>query len=122
MRIKLPVWTLSFGLALAVAPFSLSAQEGTLTGTVSARQGGFPVEAVIQIQGGGETRTVTANAQGQYSIQLPAGTYRPGGTWTPITVASGSMTVPVPMFERKTRACLPTKTSSSMYAGPFTWD
>ena len=37
MRIQLPVWTLSLGLVLAVAPFSLSlsAQQGTLVGTVT---------------------------------------------------------------------------------------
>jgi hypothetical protein len=31
--------------------------------------------AEIQIIGGGETRTVQANAQGQYTVGLPAGTY-----------------------------------------------
>jgi len=42
MSIKRPVWTVSFGLALAVAPFSLSAQQGTLIGTVTDElTGGF---------------------------------------------------------------------------------
>ena len=76
MRIRLPVWTLTFGLALAVAPFSLSAQQGTLTGTVSGRMTGQPVPlADVQILGGGETRTVRADAQGQYRVELPAGRY-----------------------------------------------
>ena len=73
---KIPVWTLSFGLFLAVAPFSLSAQQGTLAGTVTDVLTLAPVPgAEIQVLGGGETRTVVANNQGQYSVGLPAGTY-----------------------------------------------
>ena len=76
MRIQLPVWTLSFGLVLAVAPFSLSAQEGTLAGTVSDLLTRAPVPlAQIQILGGGESQTVLTNDQGQYRVGLPAGTY-----------------------------------------------
>ena len=76
MCTKIPVWTLRFGLVLAVAPLSLAAQQGTLTGTVSARLTGQPVPlADIQIQGGGETRTVQANGQGLYRVELPAGRY-----------------------------------------------
>ena len=78
MRIQLPVWTLSFGLVLAIgiAPFSLSAQQGTLTGTVIDLLTGLPVPlAQIQILGGGEPQTVLANNQGQYRVGLPAGTY-----------------------------------------------
>ena len=76
MCTKIPVWTLSFGLFLAVAPFSLSAQQGTLAGTVTDVLTGLPVPLVdIQILGGGETRTVRTNGQGQYSVGLPAGTY-----------------------------------------------
>ena len=66
---KLPVWTVSFGLALAVAPFSLSAQQGTLIGTVTDELTGGPVpQAEIQILGGGETRTVRVNGQGTACI------------------------------------------------------
>ena len=76
MCTKIPVWTLSFGLFLAVAPFSLSAQQGTLAGTVTDVLTLAPVPgAEIQILGGGETRTVVANNQGQYTVGLPAGTY-----------------------------------------------
>ena len=76
MRIKLPVWTLSVGLVLAVAPFPLAAQQGTLTGTVTDVLTGLPVPlADIQILGGGETRTLRTNEQGQYSVGLPDGTY-----------------------------------------------
>ena len=76
MHIKVPVWALSYGLVLAVAPLSLSAQQGTLAGTVSDVLTLAPVPlAEIQIIGGGETRTVQANAQGQYTVGLPAGTY-----------------------------------------------
>ena len=58
MCTKIPVWTLSFGLFLAVAPFSLSAQQGTLAGTVTDVLTLAPVPgAEIQILGGGETRT-----------------------------------------------------------------
>ena len=76
MRIQLPVWTLSFGLVLAIAPFSLSAQQGTLVGTVTDVLTRAPVPlATIQILGGGERRTVLVNNQGQYRVELPAGTY-----------------------------------------------
>ena len=76
MHIKVPVWALSYGLVLAVAPLALSAQQGTLAGTVSDVLTLAPVPlAEIQIIGGGETRTVQANAQGQYTVGLPAGTY-----------------------------------------------
>ena len=76
MRIQLPVWTLSFGLVLAIAPFSLSAQQGTLVGTVTDVLTRAPVPlAAIQILGGGERRTVLVNNQGQYRVELPAGTY-----------------------------------------------
>ena len=76
MCTKIPGWALSFGLFLAVAPFSLSAQQGTLAGTVTDVLTLAPVPgAEIQILGGGETRTVVANNQGQYSVGLPAGTY-----------------------------------------------
>ena len=62
MRIQLPVWTLSFGLVLAIAPFSLSAQQGTLVGTVTDVLTRAPVPlATIQILGGGERRTVLVN-------------------------------------------------------------
>ena len=64
MCTKIPVWTLSFGLFLAVAPFSLSAQQGTLAGTVTDVLTLAPVPgAEIQILGGGETRTVVANTR-----------------------------------------------------------
>ena len=76
MCTKLLVWTLSLGLFSAVAPYSLSAQQGTLTGTVTDLLTGGPVPPVdIQILGGGEQRTVRTNAQGQYTISLPAGRY-----------------------------------------------
>ena len=76
MSIRLPVWTLSFGLVLALAPFSLSAQQGTLTGTVTDELSRRVVPGTeIQILGGGQTRTVLADAQGQYRIELPAGRY-----------------------------------------------
>ena len=76
MRIELSVWTLGFGLVVAVAPFSLSAQQGTLAGTVTDALTGLPIPlADIQILGGGATRTVRTNQQGQYSVGLPAGTY-----------------------------------------------
>ena len=76
MRIQLPVCTLSFGLVLAIAPFSLSAQQGTLAGTVIDVLTRLPVPlAQIQILGGGEPQTVLANNQGQYRVGLPAGTY-----------------------------------------------
>ena len=76
MRIQLPVWTLSFGLVLAIAPFSLSAQQVTLVGTVTDVLTRAPVPLVaIQILGGGERRTVLVNNQGQYRVELPAGTY-----------------------------------------------
>ena len=76
MHINLPVWTLSFGLVLAVAPFSLAAQQGTLVGTVTDEQGRSVVPGTeIRILGGDETRTVRANQQGQYSVQLPSGRY-----------------------------------------------
>jgi outer membrane receptor for ferrienterochelin and colicins len=76
MSLRLPVWTLSFGLVLAVAPFSLSAQQGTLIGTVTDELSRRVVPGTeIQILGGGQTRTVLANAQGQYRIELPAGRY-----------------------------------------------
>ncbi len=73
MRISLPVWTLSLGV-LAVAPFSLSAQQGTLTGTVTDLLTGLPIPVVeIQVQGGAESQTVRTNDQGQYTAGLPAG-------------------------------------------------
>jgi len=76
MCTKLPVWTLSLGLFLAVAPFSLSAQQGTLTGTVrDEASGSLLTGRDVQIRGGGETRIVQTNNQGQYSVELPAGTY-----------------------------------------------
>ena len=76
MCTKLPVWTLSLGLFLAVAPFSLSAQQGTLTGTVTDLLNGGPMSGVdVQILGGGEPQTVQTNAQGQYTVGLPAGRY-----------------------------------------------
>ena len=76
MCTKLPVWTLSLGLFLAVAPFSLSAQQGTLTGTVTDEASGSLLTGRdVQIRGGGETRIVQTNNQGQYSVELPAGTY-----------------------------------------------
>ena len=76
MSIKLPVCALSVGLVLAVAPFSLSAQQGTLTGTVTDELSRRIVPGTeIQILGGAQTRTVLANGQGQYRIELPAGTY-----------------------------------------------
>ena len=43
MHCKLPFWTLSFGLVLLLAPFALSAQQGTLVGTVTGRLDGRPV-------------------------------------------------------------------------------
>ena len=76
MSIKTSVWTLSLSLVLAVAPFSLSAQNGTLTGTVTDRLSGVVVAGIdIQILGGGQTRTVTTDDQGRYSVTLPAGRY-----------------------------------------------
>ena len=76
MYCKLPFWTLSVGLVLVLAPFALSAQQGTLVGTLIGRLDGQPVAlADVQILGGSETRTVRTNAQGQYSVELPAGTY-----------------------------------------------
>ena len=62
--------------ALTILGGPIGAQQGTLTGTVSARLGGLPVPlADIQIQGGGETRTVRTDGQGRYNVELPAGTY-----------------------------------------------
>ena len=76
MCTKLPVWTLSLGLFLAAAPFSLSAQQGTLTGNVTDVETGLAIRAIeIRIIGGGQTRTVVTDAQGQYTVGLPAGRY-----------------------------------------------
>ena len=62
--------------ALAVLAGPVAAQQGTLVGTVTDEVTGNPVPQVqIQILGGGESQTVVANNQGQYSVQLPAGTY-----------------------------------------------
>ena len=75
MRAMLPVWTLSFGL-MAVAPLSLSAQQGTLVGSVTDESGGALAAGVeIQILGGSEPRTAVTDAQGRYSVELPAGRY-----------------------------------------------
>ena len=76
MNIRLSVLTLSLGLVLAPAPFSLSAQQGTLTGTVTDGLSGIVLPGTdLQIVGGGQTRTVRTDNGGQYSVQLPAGTY-----------------------------------------------
>ena len=76
MRIRLPVSTLSLGLLLAVAPLSLSAQQGTLVGTVTDESSGALASGVeIQILRGSEARTAVTDDQGRYSIELPAGTY-----------------------------------------------
>ena len=75
MFTKLPVWTLSFGLVLAVAPFSLSAQQGTLIGTVTDALTAGPVsQAVIEIKGGGQSLETLSDNLGQYRVDLPAGT------------------------------------------------
>ena len=62
--------------ALAILAGPVAAQQGTLVGTVNDEVTGNPIPLVeIQILGGGESQTVVANNQGQYSVQLPAGTY-----------------------------------------------
>ena len=53
-----------------------AAQQGTLVGTVTDVETGAPVvSAEIHVQGGGQTRTITTDNQGQYRVQLPAGSY-----------------------------------------------
>ena len=76
MRLGHPGFFSAAVAALTLLGGPIAAQQGTLTGTVSGRLTGQPVPlADIQIQGGGETQTVRANGQGQYSVELPAGTY-----------------------------------------------
>ena len=54
----------------------VAAQQGTLTGTVTDELGGGSASGIeIQILGGVEPRIAVTNDQGQYSVQLPAGTY-----------------------------------------------
>ena len=75
MLLKLPVWTLRFGLILAVAPFSLSAQNGTLSGRITDAEMGAPVvSAGVEVLGGGGNSTLT-NGSGQFTISLAPGTY-----------------------------------------------
>ena len=74
MCIKLPVWTLSFGLVLAVAPFSLSAQQGTLTGRITdASNGVAVVSATVEILGT-DAQTVTGGS-GQFTVSVASETY-----------------------------------------------
>ena len=62
--------------ALTILAGPVAAQQGTLVGTVNDEVTGNPVPLVeIQILGGGESQTVSANNQGRYNVQLPAGTY-----------------------------------------------
>ena len=62
--------------ALTVLGGPVAAQQGTLAGTLTDALTGLPIPlADIQILGGGETRTVRTNQQGQYRVGLPAGTY-----------------------------------------------
>ena len=66
-------------LALALAA-PASAQQGTLTGTV-VDETGAPVNAAdIQIRGSGGTFQSSTDAQGRFTIRLPAGSRRPSGS------------------------------------------
>ena len=75
MCIRLPVWTLSLGLVLAVAPFSLSAQNGTLMGTlVDADNGVAVLAANVEVLGSSAPVAITS-ASGQFTISVGPGTY-----------------------------------------------
>ena len=61
---------------LTILAGPVAAQQGTLVGNVNDEVTGNPVPLVeILVLGGGESRTTVTNNQGQYSVQLPAGTY-----------------------------------------------
>jgi iron complex outermembrane receptor protein len=54
----------------------LAAQNGTLTGRVTDRESGRPLDgAQVQVLGGGQPTGVLTNADGVFRIQLPAGGY-----------------------------------------------
>lgn len=63
-------------LAWLAAAAPSQAQQGTLVGTVTDLETGVTIAAAeLQILGGGQTQATAANNQGQYRIQIPAGSY-----------------------------------------------
>ena len=68
---------LAAGIILAISlALPAAGQQGVLAGTVTDAETGGPVpQAQIQILGGGQSREATSSPDGQYRIELPAGTY-----------------------------------------------
>lgn len=76
MRSRVPrCFWVAVTMAIVVVD-ALSAQQGTLTGVVTNSETGAPVSAAqIQVLGGAQATGTLSDNQGQYRIELPAGSY-----------------------------------------------
>ena len=75
MRVKLLISALAFGSILTSGAAALSAQNGTLSGTLTDAENGAPIlSAGVEILGGGVGAALT-NAAGQFTISAASGTY-----------------------------------------------
>ncbi|MDA0329948.1 MAG: TonB-dependent receptor [Gemmatimonadetes bacterium] len=100
MRMRLFGSTLAAAAALFVFSGSLTAQQGTLIGTVTNEAGATVDQAQIEVRGGAPNTGTLSDAQGRYRIALPAGSYdlivrRVGSRTTlfeNVTVRSGQTT------------------------------
>lgn len=73
MLTKLLVRRLTYALLLIAIPFAINAQQKTITGKVMSDKDGAPLSGVSVIAKGSTTGTQT-NAEGSYSLTVPAST------------------------------------------------